>query len=105
MVEKLRRGATRNLALLARLFGVLCVAFAQNGSLAYWNLPPDRVDSLLLHVPDDDHDRYLRLRDEFAGLHCSPDLMQNSQLAARTPPTSSAPCREKAKISHCRCAR
>jgi hypothetical protein len=76
MVEKLRRGATRNLALLAPLFGVLCVAFAQNGSLAYWNLPPERVDSLLLHVPTDDHERYRRLRDEFAGLHCSPDLMQ-----------------------------
>jgi hypothetical protein len=76
MVEKLRRGATRNLPLLALLFAVLCVAFAQNGSLAYWNLPPERVDSLLLHVPAGDHDRYLRLRDEFAGLHCSPELMQ-----------------------------
>ncbi len=76
MVEKLRRGATRNLPLLAQLFGLLCVAFAQNGSLAYWNLPPERVDSLLLHVPADDHDRYQRLRDEFAGLHCSPELMQ-----------------------------
>jgi hypothetical protein len=62
--------------LLAPLFGVLCVASAQNGSLAYWNLPPERVDSLLLRVPADDHDRYQRLRDEFAGLHCSPDLMQ-----------------------------
>jgi hypothetical protein len=76
MVEKLRRGARRNLPLLAPLFGVLCVAFAQNGSLAYWNLPPERVDSLLLHIPAGDHDRYQRLRDEFAGLHCSPDLMQ-----------------------------
>jgi len=76
MVERLRRDATRNLPLLAPLFGVLCVAFAQNGSLAYWNLPPERVDSLVLRVPADDHDRYQRLRDEFAGLHCSPDLMQ-----------------------------
>jgi hypothetical protein len=76
MVERLRRGARRNLPVLAPLFGVLCVAFAQNGSLAYWNLPPERVDSLLLRVPADDNDRYQRLRDEFAGLHCSPDLMQ-----------------------------
>jgi hypothetical protein len=76
MVEKRRRGATRNLPLLAPLFGVLCVAFAQTGSLAYWNLPPDRVDSLLLHVPAGDHDRYQRLRDEFAGLHCPRDLME-----------------------------
>jgi hypothetical protein len=76
MVERLRRGARRNLPLLAPVFGVLCVAFAQNGSLAYWNLPPERVDSLLFRVPADDHDRYQRLRDEFAGLHCSPDLMQ-----------------------------
>jgi hypothetical protein len=76
MVERLRRGARRNLPLLAPVFCVLCVAFAQNGSLAYWNLPPERVDSLLLRVPADDHDRYQRLRDEFAGLHCSPDMMQ-----------------------------
>jgi len=76
-VERLLRRATRNPALLlAPLFGVLCVAFAQNGSLAYWNLPPERVDSLLLRVPADDHDRYQRLRDAFAGLHCPPDLMQ-----------------------------
>jgi hypothetical protein len=77
MAQKLRRVATRNLPLLAPLLGVLCVAFAQNGSLAYWNLPPERVDSLLLHVPADDHDRYERLRDEFAGLHCSTELMQH----------------------------
>jgi hypothetical protein len=76
MVEKLCRGTTRKLPLLAPLFGLLCVAFAQNGSLAYWNLPPERVDRLLLHVPVDDRDRYRRLRDEFAGLHCSPELMQ-----------------------------
>jgi hypothetical protein len=76
MVEKLRRGARRNLPVLAPLFGVLCVAFAQNGSLAYWNLPPERVDRLLIQVPADDHDRYQRLRDAFTGLHCPPDLMQ-----------------------------
>ena len=68
MVEKLHSGTTRKLPLIAPLFAVLCVAFAQNGSLAYWNLPPERVDSLLLHVPANDQDRYRRLRDEFAGL-------------------------------------
>jgi hypothetical protein len=76
MAQKLRRVAIRNLPLLAPLLGVLCVAFAQNGSLAYWNVPPERVDNLLLQVPADDHDRFERLRDEFAGLHCSADLMQ-----------------------------
>ncbi len=105
MVEKLRRGATRNLALLAPLFGVLCVAFAQNGSLAYWNLPPERVDSLLLHVPADDHDRYQRLRDAFAGLHCSPDLMQK-QPTGRQDATNlicTLPGKDE-ESDHCRCA-
>jgi hypothetical protein len=51
-------------------------SIAKKAPISFWSLPPERVDDWLLHGPSADRERYDRLREEFAGLHCSAYLMQ-----------------------------
>jgi hypothetical protein len=79
LVEEMptRRGrGVRLFSSLVCLLSLSLLAIAQNGPIAYWSLPDERVDALVLQVPADDHGRYRELWDEFTGLHCPPDALQ-----------------------------
>jgi hypothetical protein len=52
------------------------MGIAQNSPLIFWELPQERVNPMLLNVPDSDNQRYIRLQRYFSALHCDPKLME-----------------------------
>lgn len=47
----------------------------------FWELQPQQVEDMLLHIPDSDNHRYLCLRQYFSELHCTPALMEEQTIS------------------------
>jgi hypothetical protein len=79
-VEKysVRERALR-LALLVLLFSA-GTGSAQKGAIAFWALPQEKVEAMLLKVPSSDDLRYRQLRQYFSELHCTPKLMEDQKV-------------------------
>jgi hypothetical protein len=59
-------------------------ACGQTSSPAFWELRPEQIKAMLLPLPSDEHDRYVRLHQYFSDLRCSPDLMQEQSFSKRS---------------------
>jgi hypothetical protein len=54
------------------------IGFVQTSTPVFWELRPEKVDAMLLGAPNNDKDRYARLREYFSDLHCTDSAMEEA---------------------------